>query len=246
SHHSSSVIQVPEGRNTLHFTSIRRQPLDFSVCRMCRFGVVLLLMVVTIQGPANCFDLDDGIFILKLGREIVLKIGALWSGSDGDGGVVPAFMKESEQEILKQIGDVSRQLSRIQEQQRLTAASIVNTLLRELPQVIRFELKMDRLVESVRIIDGLDKQFKRYIQYGYDNGTSKWSIEQHTLENFASYVVSHDPNSIQGTLERIHTLIVPEIYLHKGIFEMLAKQTVSTTYSSTNTFNFPSVNSSYA
>ena len=39
---------------------------------------------------------------------------------------------------------------------------------------------------------------------------------------------------------------MPEIYLHKGIFEMLAKQTVSTTYSSTNTFNFPSVNSSYA
>jgi hypothetical protein len=70
---------------------------------------------------------------------------------------------------------------------------------------------------------------RRYIQRGYSNETedAKWLVERQTLEDFASAVVSHSSVSIRNILERIHSIVVPQLRTGlrlqgPGIFEQLA------------------------
>lgn len=53
-------------------------------------------------------------------------------------------------------------------------------------------------------------------------------MERHTLEGFATYVVSHSPNSVQGLMDQLHSMIHPDtdqgnVFLHQSVLELIAK-----------------------
>ena len=70
---------------------------------------------------------------------------------------------------------------------------------------------------------------RRYIQRGYSNETedAKWLLERQTLEDFVTVVVSHSSVSIRSILERIHSIVVPQLRMGlrlqgPGIFRQIA------------------------
>ncbi|XP_069695079.1 uncharacterized protein [Periplaneta americana] len=131
-----------------------------------------------------------------------------------------------ERKVLESIGEVTRQLDKLREQHAMTA-SMINTLMHDLPQEMRLQYRLEKLTEYMSHIDIKDLQLKRYIRRGYDNATEqgKWRLERHTLENFATWVVSHQPSSIRGLMDSIHYLFVSHKFrekrsplLGKGLF----------------------------
>ncbi len=56
---------------------------------------------------------------------------------------------------------------------------------------------------------------------------NKDKVENHTLEDFAHSVISHDGDSVKSNLQKLHYLIVPDpkgggIIEQKGIMALLA------------------------
>lgn len=55
---------------------------------------------------------------------------------------------------------------------------------------------------------------------------SRPNFERHTLESFATYVVSHTPSSVQGVMDRLHSMIYPDgdqgrAFMHSGVLTLL-------------------------
>ncbi|XP_069676227.1 uncharacterized protein [Periplaneta americana] len=82
---------------------------------------------------------------------------------------------------------------------------------------MRLQYRLEKLTEYMSHIDIKDLELKRYIRRGYDNTTEegKWRLERHTLENFATWVVSHEPSSIRSLMDSIHYLFVPNKFREK-------------------------------
>ncbi|XP_069676285.1 uncharacterized protein orion isoform X1 [Periplaneta americana] len=183
----------------------------------CVIGWCVIVTVILGCNGATGFELDDAISILKLGREIVKEIMFTWNAlapdktSELDGVELP-LLRGKERKVIERIGEVTRQLDRLRLEQQAMTASMINSLMRDLPQLMRLEYRLEKLADYMSQIDIADLQLKRYIKGGYDNATEqgKWRLEQHTLENFATWVVSHHPSSIRGLMDRIHYLFVPQ------------------------------------
>ena len=71
------------------------------------------------------------------------------------------LLRGKERQVIERIGEVSRQIERLETLQQVTAAGTVHILLREIPRILRFELKMDKLEDFVGIVDVADLQLKR-------------------------------------------------------------------------------------
>ena len=76
-------------------------------------------------------------------------------------GVELPLLRKKEAMIMDRIGLVSEQIVRLEMEQKLNTEAAVNNILREMPRLLRFELKMDRLEEYLGIVNIADLDFKR-------------------------------------------------------------------------------------
>lgn len=72
-------------------------------------------------------------------------------------------------------------------------------------------------------INVANKQLQRYILYNNNSEVKEWTLERHTIEDFAMGITSHQPDAVQSLLERIHLMIAPEDagVLGRGILHLL-------------------------
>lgn len=75
-------------------------------------------------------------------------------------------------------------------------------ILHNLPDRVRLELRLNDLLDYITRMDVMYKSFDNY-------ASRKNDFERLTLEDFAKTAVSHDSNSVNNLIERIHALFVP-------------------------------------
>jgi len=109
---------------------------------------------------------------------------------------------------------------------RVDAASIrsedaVTSLLaaqQTLPALLRYELRLDSLVETANHVDAL---FHSMAQY------TKGGVERHTLEDFAQAAVSHGQGSVRRMLSGMHQALLGKgavgRSLDRGVLELVQR-----------------------
>ncbi|XP_069676205.1 uncharacterized protein [Periplaneta americana] len=164
-----------------------------------------MMVVVLGYNGATGSPWTAAISAIQQGKEIISKIELIRKAFE-------LVIDDEDTKVLKSIEEVTSQLDAMRLEQHAMTASMINTLLRDLPQLMRLEYRLEKLADYMSKIDIAHLQLKRYIKWGYDNVTEqgKWRIERHTLENFATWVVSHNPYSISGLMDSIHHLFVPQ------------------------------------
>ena len=116
--------------------------------------------------------------------------------------------------VMRKFEHISNQINEIEQKIR----GVEKTLRRletELPAIVRYELRWSKLYENIRHIESLYKLLLKYQEHRKD-------IEEFTLRDFATQIVSHDTYSPKNTLWHIHDMVSPEIREKKGIFQNLA------------------------
>lgn len=80
------------------------------------------------------------------------------------------------------------------------------------------EDRLNEIGELISRVNHADRNMKEYVR-------RQRELERRTLEDFASWCVSHDPASLSGSLERLHELVRPSNghLLGRGVFDMLIR-----------------------
>ncbi|XP_054288862.1 uncharacterized protein LOC129004333 isoform X1 [Macrosteles quadrilineatus] len=190
----------------------------------------VILLVLVASPLANCLiSLEDVGDIISFAHEVVIDVLQAWKlvkpfvEGEGPQHIDLPIIKSKEKQILSRIALVTDKVEQVDKMvQSVTSASMLN-LKQDIPSQIRLELRIDTLLDLISMMNFADHNFKQYADI--DNGT-EFKIERHTLESFASFVVSHNPNSVLGILDRLHTMIHPDLdqgqtFLHTGILEQI-------------------------
>eukprot|EP00092_Neocalanus_flemingeri_P000983 GFUD01001050.1.p1 GENE.GFUD01001050.1~~GFUD01001050.1.p1 ORF type:complete len:584 (-),score=158.50 GFUD01001050.1:171-1853(-) len=96
--------------------------------------------------------------------------------------------------------------------------SSVYSLHRSLPETIKYELRFDRLEQTINNIWSMYQMFEFYQE-------NRDTVERLTLEDFATSVSSHSDGSIMSQMSSLHSLVVPQgPSLSRGILNTLASE----------------------
>ncbi|KAG8292095.1 hypothetical protein J6590_047994 [Homalodisca vitripennis] len=194
-------------------------------------AVLLILVGIPVS---NCLiSLSDVGDIISFAHEVVIDVLQAWKlvkpfvEGEGPEHIDLPILKDKEKKLLSKISQVSRRMEQVDKLvQSATSASMLN-LKQDIPTQIRLELRIDTLLELISMMNFADNKFREYTDVGEDdNRTIASGLERHTLESFATYVVSHSPNSVQGILDRLHSMIYPDrdqghAFLHTGILQLI-------------------------
>jgi len=117
--------------------------------------------------------------------------------------------------VLLQYGELSRGMARL-EQNLAGIHSTLYSIQASLPRVLKYELKLDRLQETMSSLSWLYSRFEYYQQ-------NSDTIEPSTLLDFSRSVTSHLSDSVLGLLANLHNLVAPDQSLHTpAIFNLLS------------------------
>lgn len=197
-----------------------------------------ILACFTCSLNAEFTDVSDWV---QLGGEVLEKIFHTWEvvSPDGErdgpgeyrGPEIPGIRKR-ERKLLSHIAEVNRLVSRVENAVHASTEATVRVLMTNLPDIVRLELRLDRLTELMNGISVRDAELSDYIRNGYDNSTelqgsiptqTAFRIEAHTLLDFANHAVAHDESSVRGFMSRINSLVAPSSgpFRSRSIFVML-------------------------
>lgn len=200
--------------------------------------VSLLAAAFVSSSSAEFADVTDW---LQIGGEVLAKIFHTWEvvspegEHDGPGeyrGPELPGVRRRERKLLSHIAEVSRLVGQVQRSVQASSEATVRALMTDLPDIVRLELRLDRLTE---IMDGVavrDAELSDYIKNGYDNSTellgttpgrSAFRVEAHTLLDFANHAVAHEESSVRGLMSRINSLVAPTSgpFRSRSIFVLL-------------------------
>uniref|UniRef100_A0A1B6ENR6 Uncharacterized protein n=1 Tax=Cuerna arida TaxID=1464854 RepID=A0A1B6ENR6_9HEMI len=197
-----------------------------------KFAVILFILV-GIPFSNSLISLSDVGDIISFVHEVVIDVLQAWKlvkpfvEGEGPEHIDLPILKDKEKKLLSKISQVSRRMELVDKLvQSATSASMLN-LKQDIPSQIRLELRIDTLLELISMMNFADNKFREYTDVEEEgNRTVASGLERHTLESFATYVVSHSPNSVQGILDRLHGMIYPDrdqghAFIHTGILQLI-------------------------
>jgi len=176
-------------------------------------------------------SLSDVGDVITFAHEVVIDVLQAWKlvkpfvEGEGPEHIDLPIIKDKEKKILSRIALVTNKIEQVDKLvQTATSASMLN-LKQDIPSQIRLELRIDTLLDLVSTMNFADHIFKEFKGDIEGNGTEP-KFERHTLESFASQAVSHSPDSVLGSLDRLHSMIHPDpdqghVFIHTGIFEQI-------------------------
>lgn len=169
-----------------------------------------IVLVLLAYAHTTCALVDDVLDVLRLGKEIGEEVLSSWDiigkSFNASEGVELPVIRRKEKIILAKLAQVTRSIERLEVSvDKTTAVAIF--LAKNKGRNTRLELKLHELATLLASVAAADRQMREYV--GYQD-----VLERSTLEDFAEWSVSHDPYSLPGLMERIHSLIVPP---HKNL-----------------------------
>ncbi|GBP21650.1 hypothetical protein EVAR_16196_1 [Eumeta japonica] len=164
--------------------------------------------------------LEDALDIIRFGKEIGEEIINSWEvlgePLNVSGGVELPLIRRRERELLTRLANVARAIDKLQ--MTVERGEVLTALVaRGGARHTRLELRLHELADLQGRVDASDAQMR---EYTFLND----KFEHRTLEDFASWCVSHDPGAVTGLLDRVHALLIPshKHLVGRGLFRMLA------------------------
>lgn len=179
---------------------------------------LVFLCLVPKQSNAVVSDVLD---IIKLAKDIVLGAAKAWSMVDEhtDFSEVPLpLVDKTERRLFSKMQVINSKLEQMSLQIDSVGTQTISTVLQNLPERIRLELRLNDLLDYITRMDVTHRHMSQYIAYQNE-------IERLTLEDYAKSIVSHDAGSVRNLVERIHAFIVPsgKGFASTGLLKLLGK-----------------------
>ncbi|XP_043229648.1 uncharacterized protein LOC122385438 isoform X2 [Amphibalanus amphitrite] len=104
----------------------------------------------------------------------------------------------SDSELLGRFRQLSDTIQGLEDNMRSMQQS-----LRQIQGAAQAEVRWELTVETMEnLLRPINSNYGRFLYYQQHNNT----VERHTLEDFATHAVSHDPHSLQSTMSNLHHL----------------------------------------
>lgn len=162
--------------------------------------VFLFLSAITLRTSSLAISGNEVIDIIMIGKDVLLSLAKIWRLIDHKHDTI--ISNQFEGQVLRGMRQIHNTLYDISEKLEVSGTKSLANILSNLPQRIRLELKLNDLIDYLTRI---------HINYEYMEiyTSNETDIEEHTLEDFAKSVVSHDSSSTLSLMERIHSYVVP-------------------------------------
>lgn len=169
-----------------------------------RLGLLLLFAACIGHAIAIQISLMMGILLPKT-LDVLLKLREGKNLLDID---------SQEHALKNQINKVAHQIDDLHRLEVSSTSRTLSLLQSSLPDRVALDLKLNNLKEYMRKIDVYYKRMKQYAGYHTGYKVNRRSIrvrrfERFTLENFATEVVAHHPNSVQSLNAHVHEYFMP-------------------------------------
>lgn len=180
------------------------QSLRFPKAPSMRLGLLLLFAACIGHAIAIQISLMMGILLPKT-LDVLLKLREGKNLLDLD---------SQEHALKNQINKVAHQIDDLHRLEVSSTSRTLSLLQSSLPDRVALDLKLNNLKEYMRKIDVYYKRMKQYAGYHTGYKVNRRSIrvrrfERFTLENFATEVVAHHPNSVQSLNAHVHEYFMP-------------------------------------
>lgn len=192
--------------------------------------VLLLIIIVGLSNSGESLVLETAVAeateiigVVRLGVSLVEYMYKVFAHVFRDSGASNKVTRvgqdgDIERRLLAEYRVISDALDRLGHGYETVEASI-HAMQLEFSTTIRRELRLDRVDALIRSIWASYNSFEYYQE-------NKNKIEKHTLNDFATNVISHSDGSIRDNLEELHALVVPEqgggILGNKGVITLFA------------------------
>lgn len=163
--------------------------------------------------------IDDALDVIRLSKEIGEEVLSSWDligkPFNVSGGVDLPIVRRREREVLSRLAQVTRAIEKLELGVEKTGA-IAILIAKNAGRGARLELRLHEMSDLLSRVSSADRQMREYVRYQQE-------LERSTLQDFAGWCVSHDPGSLPGLLERIHSLIVPphKNLLGRGLLQLM-------------------------
>lgn len=161
--------------------------------------VFILILTSILPWVTVSVSVSSALDVITIGKDVIISLNKIWKLVDVSD--YEMFGNKIEGQILRSIQTVNYKLDSMNQQYDTAGIQTLNIMM-HLPRTIRVELKLNDLIDFITRINLNYRYFGEYTKNESD-------IERHTLEDFATLTVSHDPGSTISLLERIHAFIVP-------------------------------------
>ncbi|XP_018572018.1 uncharacterized protein LOC108911535 isoform X1 [Anoplophora glabripennis] len=181
----------------------------------------ILVCMGSFVDESSAVGLNEVLDIIKLAKDVVVAIAKAWNIVDQhvDFSEIPIpLLDKTEAKLFGKIGVISAKLDKLGSRVDEVGTSTIAMVLHTLPDRVRLELRLNDLLNYITKMDVNYRSFQNYVK-------DQNELERLTLEDFAKHVVSHDSNSINNLIERIHAFIAPSSrgITNTGLITLLLK-----------------------
>lgn len=172
---------------------------------MYKFLYLFVLATALWGDPGETIVISEALDIIKLAKDVVITAAKAWNMIDEhtDFSEVPLpLVDKMERKLFNKMELINDKLSKLSAEVDSVGTQTISTVLRNLPERVRLELRLNDLLDYKTRLDVTYRHLQQYMTY-------KDEIERITLEDYAMSIVSHDPDSARNLIERIHAFIVP-------------------------------------
>ncbi|XP_969643.2 uncharacterized protein LOC658141 isoform X1 [Tribolium castaneum] len=178
----------------------------------------LFTFLLSTASPAGL--IGDALDIIGVAKDIVIGIAKAWNIIEDrvEFSDVPfPLLDKTERKLFAKIDLLNTRLSQLSAQVDAVGTHTISMMLNNLPERIRFELRLNDLLNYHDMVGNSFHTMQKYVKHRDD-------LEKATLKDYADSVVSHDQNSIKGMLETIYTYVVPsgQGINDRGILQLLS------------------------
>ncbi|XP_076043891.1 uncharacterized protein LOC143026977 isoform X2 [Oratosquilla oratoria] len=161
--------------------------------------------VKNIFDPSYSNGIDNIINIVKIGLGLAEVVGDIWNqvfkGSEVELNF-GSYHPSADRQVLALFEVVTNRLDRLEYGIHGLESSF-KQMSQVLPAVVRWEIALDTLEQYMQPIHTLYHRLKIYQE-------RRDEVEDHTLMDFAENIVSHNPDSIQSLMAKIHHMVTPQ------------------------------------
>lgn len=183
-----------------------------------RFGRGSTVALLALAACAHAI-VDDVIDVIKLGKEIGEEVLSSWDligkNFNASGGVELPYIKRRERIVLARLGAVTRAIQRL-ELDVEKAGAVAMFLAKNRGRGTRVELRLHDMADLLGRVSSANRVMLDYVGLQEE-------LERSTLQNFAEWCVSPEPNALPGLMERVHAMVVPPLkhLLGRGLLQMI-------------------------
>ncbi|XP_037089046.1 uncharacterized protein LOC119109513 isoform X1 [Pollicipes pollicipes] len=168
----------------------------------------LLVLALAVAGPTVSGQLE----VLEVGSLIRTALGVtefvakIWDKTFAnetgvrlpDLGALGDILGDTDAQLLDQFAALSDRIGTLEQSVRSVQRS-----LRHIQNNIANEVSWELTIETMEnLLRPINSNYDRFLYYQRHNST----VERHTLDNFATHAVSHDPQSLQSTMLNLYHL----------------------------------------